>query len=496
MIESATLRHDEAGMAMAVTVMVVFVCVMLTGGTLMLVDHNLDISAVDRKRMQAVAAADAGVDVVLNQIETATGKAQLPCSVPQTNLATGPLEANYTVTISYFADYPPSGAPLTCTAGTGPALEPKGVLITSLGDTQSRLYGKRQFEALVNLTEEPHSASSFNFALFSDTLLTMANTIVINGSVGGGNNGDVYANGNILCQNPATIYGSLYAQGSIQATAKCNTLGRWWSTGNISDASGSSIAGGITASAGSISFSNQGSSSGDVAGSSSVTCAKITVSGGHTCRQNQSGLVNPTYYPLPQLGYVPSAWQAAGYTVNADTSDCANAKTQFTNAIMAAGSNQVIRYTGNCSGTKGLVFSGDQTHTLYHDVAIISDNGIDATGKFNLQSGDGQTHKVYFIVPYSAGTTADKCGSTYDKRRIWFENETWWSAQVQFFAYTQCDATMANRGTGAGQVYAGRLAVQNSFTLNYAPGVVPGDPAAVFNTYSANLVYKREVQAG
>lgn len=488
--------RDERGVAMVSAVLVVFVSASLTVAAIGIAQHSLTGSATDRKRDQSVAAADAGIDVALAAIQAASSRSALPCSIPTTTLASAPETSSFSVSIDYFATYPVTSTAVSCTAGAGPAAAPQAAMITSVGDTASHLYGSRSMQALVSLTPMTASGSSFTSALFSNAQLTMANAMVINGSVGGGNNGNVYANGSIACQNPSTIYGSLIAQGQLQISAKCNTLGQWWAKGAISDTGGSSV-GGATSATGSISFGNGASSSGDVTGALTVTCSRVTVAGGHTCRQNQTGLAAPTVQNLPTLQYVPSAWQSAGWTVNADTNNCTTARSQFTSAIAAAGRNSVIHFTGNCSGgitsSSGLVWPSDVAYTLYHDVAVIADNGVDVRAHFDLSSGDGQTHRIFFIVPASAGL--GQCGTRNTAHRIFFENETWWTSQVQFFAYSPCDVTLANRGAGAGQAYGGSLSVQNSFTLNFAPAIIPGDPATGTTTYNANLVYKREVPA-
>ncbi len=480
---------------MVSTVLVVFVCATLTVAAFGIAQHGLAGSATDRKRDQAIAAADAGIDVAINAIQNATQSTQLPCSIPTTTLPSTPETSTYTVSISYFASYPATGTALACTPGAGPTTLPAAASIKSVGDTVAHLYGSRTMQALVSLTPVTTSGSSFTSALFSNAQLTMANAMVINGSVGGGNNANVYANGSIACQNPSTINGSLIAQGQLQISAKCATLGQWWAKGNIVDSAGSSIGGSVTSSGGSISFATGATASGDVAASSTVTCSRVTVSSGHTCRQNQTGLSAPSTQALPTLNYVASAWQTAGYTVNADTSDCTTARNQFTSAIAAAGRNSVVHFTGNCSGgitsSAGIVWPSDVAYSLYHDVAVVADNGIDVRAHFDLSSGDGLTHRIFFIVPASAA--AGQCGSQNTAHRVFFENETWWTAQIQFFVYSPCTVTLANRGAGAGQAYGGILNVQNSFTLNFAPAVVPGDPATGSTTYNVNLIYKREV---
>jgi hypothetical protein len=54
---------------------------------------------------------------------------------------------------------------------------------------------------------------------------------------------------------------------------------------------------------------------------------------------------------------------------------------------------------------------------------------------------------------------------------------------------------MNNAVSGGGQIYAGRVKINNAFTLNYVPAEVPGAASASTTLYTVAISYKRETPA-
>ena len=83
---------DEEGVAMITAILVSVIVISLSAVAIQLAVHNVGTSAYDRKRVQAVAAAEAGIDATMEELQTAqaqtNGTVNLPCSyVPGSALA-------------------------------------------------------------------------------------------------------------------------------------------------------------------------------------------------------------------------------------------------------------------------------------------------------------------------------------------------------------------------------------------------------------------------
>src|SRR5438128_220874 len=174
--------------------------------------HNVNSSSSDRKRVDAVDAAEAGIDATLSSFRSVI-IAALPCpgdaSLTST-LNTTPV-AQYTVTPYYYATYPATGSPLTCAAARALDPGPAGMLLVSQGTavlSGSPTAVSRTMETEVQLTP---MFGGLQQAVFSDKVLNFQNKFTINGNVS--NDGDVYTNGNYSMGNNTTIGGSVYAQG-------------------------------------------------------------------------------------------------------------------------------------------------------------------------------------------------------------------------------------------------------------------------------------------
>jgi len=103
---------EERGVALITALLVSMVVVSLAVVVVGLSLHNVNSSSSDRKRVDAVDAAEAGIDATLSSFRSVT-IAALPCpgdaSLTST-LNTTPV-AQYTVTPYYYATYPATGSP-------------------------------------------------------------------------------------------------------------------------------------------------------------------------------------------------------------------------------------------------------------------------------------------------------------------------------------------------------------------------------------------------
>src|SRR5437773_5267205 len=112
-------RHDERGIAMVTALLVTMIVLALGLVAVALSEHDTTASAQDRKRVQAIDAAEAGLDTFFSQLTT-TSNELMPCPVgagapnEAVDMPTNP-PAHFDVYVSFFSTWPPGPSPdLTC----------------------------------------------------------------------------------------------------------------------------------------------------------------------------------------------------------------------------------------------------------------------------------------------------------------------------------------------------------------------------------------------
>jgi hypothetical protein len=300
-----------------------------------------------------------------------------------------------------------------------------------------------------------------------------------------GQDGDIYSNGNISCTNAATVHGSIYTQGTYLASNACHATVDVYAKGNLTTSNASSIGHDAISSQGDISLGNSSTVSHDA-------IAKGTNTGGTVTGQrvsNQTGIPDPPTASMPTVNFDAAAWTSAGYTVVDKGSNCASAKTD----IMAMGTatvNKVFRITGSCKMT----WSNDETLTLARDLAVVADGGFHWNNSFKVKSSvTGVKHKLSWIVPSEAVTVASPCGSTDNGvHDMYASNANSSTADITVFFFTPCNISLKNAISGGGQIYGGRVRINNAMTLNYVPAEVPGVTNPSTTLYTVAISYKRE----
>ena len=471
-------RNDN-GIAMITVMLSSMVVLGLSITAVQLSRHGLDTTATDRKRIQAADAAEAGLDITVSALQ-ANPYPTLPCVMSGTLSAT-PTPASYSVTITYYAMFPPTGSPMTC--GSGLSSPPAAAEITSTGTTSAAVYGKRKMEALVKLTPVAGSGSGLNRALFSNSSPLLNNTLTIYGYAG--QDGDIYSNGNISCNNAATVHGSIYTQGTFFANNACHVTVDVYAKGNLTTSNASNIGHDAISSQGNIALGNTSTVNHDA-------IAKGTNTGGTVTGQrvsNQTGIPDPPTASMPTVNFDAAAWTSAGYTVVDKGTNCASAKTDIM-AMDTATVNKVFRITGSCKMT----WNNNETVTLARDLAVVADGGFYWNNSFKVKSSvSGVTHKVSWIVPSEAVTVASPCGTTDNgDHDMYASNANTSTADIIVFFFTPCNIYMNNAISGGGQVYGGRIRVNNAMTLHYIPAEVPGVASTSTTLYTVAISYKRE----
>ena len=128
------LHRDERGIALISALLISIVLVSIAVSVVALSLHNSEQSANDRKRLQAVNTAEAGLSGTESLLQT-TATASLPCTgdaVLHSVLPTTP-SSEYTASINYYTSYPPTGSPMDCTTVRASVVLPAAAQISSSG---------------------------------------------------------------------------------------------------------------------------------------------------------------------------------------------------------------------------------------------------------------------------------------------------------------------------------------------------------------------------
>jgi len=465
------LHRDERGVALVTAMLVGMVVLSLGLITIQLSAHNVDASSGDRKRVQAIHAAEAGLDSYLAML-TRTPTAGIQCSPAASSLPIEP-GARFQITAAFYPTYPGiPGQELACPLN--PSAPPAGAVVTSRGTAGGATGSREVSRTMQTQVRLSPRFGGYGFAIFSDTGLDVQNNLTINGN--SGNDGDIYTNGNFACSNGTTDYGTVVAHGTATVSNTCNILQDLRASGSISMSGSGHVGHDAISSTGSITMAN--SSRIDNSARAATTCGGCT---GRVLGTITTGSPSPvpTLVPMPQIDYDQSAWQAAGYTIHPDSS-CTSART-FIQGLNGSTTRYVERISPGCS----LSLANNTTISLGADLAIISDGAISTSNLTTIRSSDGQPKDLYLIVPWSSVTS---CTGSQD---IFFSNNTDF-VNVRVFVYTPCTATMNNNNLGlGGQIIGGSVALTNQFAFTYRPMLVPGGGS--ITGYTPDIAYLREI---
>jgi cytoskeletal protein CcmA (bactofilin family) len=496
------IHDDERGIAMVLAVSVLVIVFALGVVAVELSIHNVGGSAFDRKRTQAIDAAEAGLDSFFSQLTT-TSSAAMPCPVSAGNpnvsvdLPTDPA-AHFDVYASFYNEWPPAASPdLTCAQVQAGAI-PQAALVKSVGTavtTTTPTKVVRTMESTIHLSP---IYGGLNKAIFSDTQLSFQNKFTLNGNVG--NDGDVYTNGNFDLGNNTLIKGTVYAQGSAtiaQGVINANV----WAGNAVSLSSGIQVQGNVTSSTSSITLSNNSTVFGNAK-------AGTTVSGGTvkgTITQNSpSG--PPPQIPLPKYCWpgcdqagnpntvTQQAYLDAGYTVKSYTS-CATAATDINNWFGASGGDYVVLL----NGSTGCPFNqwSKNTINIKGNLAIYC-TACDANGVNNwfttsnnttIQGTGSSPYTLYLVRPWQSGLACSANTPNFSSGNL-----TKWN-NLSLFVYTPCRIDFANNNANGvnGQLIGGTVNITNQCTFNFVPVVAPG---FLLIGYNSAVSYIREIATG
>jgi hypothetical protein len=500
------LHSDERGVALVTALLVSMIVVALGLVAVGVSLHDTSASSLDRKRTQAVDAAEAGLDSFFAQLTT-TDNSSMPCPLTvgdpneSVDLPTNP-SAHFDLYVAFYSTWPPGSSPdLTCAQVQGGAI-PAAALVKSVGSATAAAVPtmvQRTMEATIHLTP---IFGGFNKAIFSDKQLGFGNKFTLNGN--GGNNGDVYTNGNFSLSNNTLLKGSVYAQGSA-------TIGQGivnadvWAKNAVSLSNGIQVLGNATSSTSSITLDSNSTVFGNAKAGTSVSGGTIN---GTITQNSPSG-------PPPQLSMPKYCWPGCdaqgnpnnstqqafadlGYTLQTYTT-CAAAQTDIANWFGASGGDYVV--VVNSATPCGLSYGGNTTTNVQGNLAIFFTGGTTDTGgttsvfstsnNVTFNGTGSNPYQLYIVRSWESGLCPTNPIATPN---FSVSNSTSFN-NLTLFIYTPCRVDFGNNNAGGvnGQIIGGQVNITNQMVMNYVPVIAPA-----FNLigYNSGISYLREIANG
>lgn len=468
--------RDDSGVAMVTAIMAGLVVLVMSTMAFQLANHNLDQSANDRRRVQAIHAAEAGLDHYLEYLVNSAAVASPPCALPEQILSIDPA-ATFTATATYYWNEDLTGTsagPANCSFAT--TTPPTFAVIRSVGTVAGRT---RTMETKVQLLPNAGSALS-RYAVQVRGTASWGSHATITNAAGTEFAANLYADTSIELKGTSTVYGSVISQGSIllsgSADVKGNATAR--STLNISN-SNASVRKDARSTTASV------ANSGTVNGSAYYCTGSApggTVAGSKVkeCRPNE-----PLVEPFQTFTFVASAWQEQGHTVNTFAA-CSDAQAFL--AALPAG-DQVVRVNNTCDLTIPAV-------TMRGSLAIITNGTIKGSGQTSItRTGSSPTWTLDLMshVTYSPVTTGGP--SCPNNAGITLSAGVTFPTAVDVLFYTACNVTFSGNASAniQGQIIAGGDVTFTSAGANitYKPIIVPGTASVGFRE---SVRYRSEVR--
>lgn len=475
------LHRDESGVAMITAMLVSMVVLSLSLISVQLAVHNSEQSSGDRKRLQAIHAAEAGLDAYLALLPR-TAIANVQCTPAATSL---PVDsgAQYQVTAVFYPSFPGlPGQEMSCPLNPNTA-PPAGAIITSRGTAVAVANTRSVSRTMQTEVRLNPILGSFGQAIFSDTVFNVVNNLTVNGNQG--NDADLYTNGNFNCSNSSVDYGSILAQGSASLSNSCTVLQDLRANGSISMSGQARVGHDAISSTGSITMNNNTVIANNARAATTCTGCTGKVIGTIT---TSSPSAAPPQINFPTINYLSSAWTAAGYQIRTEN-NCSSAR-NFVETLNGTTTNWVLRISPSCS----LLFNSNTTIRMGGNLAIITDGSITTQNLTRFESADGSPKEVFFIVPRSLFTPAtppDSRANNCSGQNISISNNTDF-VNVRTFIYTPCTVNMNNNNLGlGGQIFGQTVNINNHFSFTFRPMLIPG--AGAVTGFDSDIAYLREI---
>ena len=482
--------------------------------------NGLGVTSSSRASVQARAAAEAGVDVTIVGLQTATGAASC---VSHNGLYASGAVPKYSATVEYnagsgwVAGCPTDTSTQVRIVSTGTA-QAVGVAGASSGDTSV-------IEAIYNFIPAQVTIPTIGSAVYAHTITGVLKNFTLDSSVNNVAADVQIKNGNAICTNGAAIAGNLILGNGFAQLDNCTVSGSIHVSKYVSLNGGASLVKGDVIAAGVgvattsdvVAVANGSIVNGSVLSSGKVSVTSspgslikgnVTVAGTTTSdakvannskvngyvqssgtvthpgtivgviTEHVTGLEPPPVPLVPNWSEIPypapfssTSWASQGFQELVWTGPCVisgvdPAWTALSNLTVPT----VVNTLTKCGAAGLSTDSNVKNLTLKTNIAFVS-NAFNI-GKLNAQSNDSTARRLWFYVPdNNSADGVPTCDAP--SGNITMSNETNIAAEVSVMAYTPCKF-YSDRDGWRGQIYGGEVEFGQQAKLTFVPVGVPG----------------------
>jgi hypothetical protein len=498
LIRRASSPSGDRGNAMIAVIGLLAVTSMITltitGATV----QALGYTSLSRAGVQSNAAADSGVDAMLQAMFAnacpANGELTRTQGAVDPSLtgaaATAPffratIAQRINTAAAWTAGCPVSGTTQIRIQSTGFAADQGVAESASAGDASA-------VQAVYAWTPGANTAAVTGAAVFSYGTPGLANSLELL-SFNGNSANVIVAEGNILCSNSVYVQGDIVAaNGNIQLDNTCSAGGRVWASGTVGLQGNKTIGGDVIAAGtgltridpstdigggvyarGEIDSWGQRCSSGstgwDAAGDA---CSVALTTGANPVFYNRLDVAAPTRPTWVDVNFVSSNWVALGWNVLTYTGPCTIDNRTRNNSQVRAFSTYTTRTVIDMRGCSTVTFSSSANLLIdmRTDLTFIMPRTV-FLEDFSAASSTNVDRALRFITP---DTVADGIPTNTGCGRFDLNNQNELAAPIAVMVYTPCPVTNSNQLTWRGQYYARNVSFSNNSELTYVPIGIPG----------------------
>lgn len=525
--------RDDQGNALVMVIGLGFTFLVLAISMAMSATFAATTSTATRASVQTQAAADAGVDNAVKQLNNVLmgGESQFKCTLSST-VTTDQGTADVVTKIGYHLNGASESDPYSCDAATAIAdgTEVVGAQIVSTATMRiSTTGGGKTVTKSVKQTVQRSAGDPlpplFKYGFFSNGNLHTTNNFKVDG-------GGVFTNGNFECNSNAQVFGDVVAIGTASLTNNCY-MKSLWAGGQTTCSAGAIVDGDLTVASPLRTYMSSGckvngsawtkgnfetqntivkgnalSAQGLIKQQSDSSIlgwaqAATTVTGGSVGSARVENLpsdppASPVNQKMPTIYWSDLVGSSAGNpavvnygqwikenavannapswsparTGTQCTGEAANANYSLNGNLVGPSSASVID-ARNCditfNGTAGPMELKVRADTTLVVKSFTSSNGLKIKG-----ADPSKKYVVRFIVPLPQGKQS--CTGTGDGRGGITINSggTAFDANVATFVYTNGKATLTNGVQFHGSLYACETNVSVDTKITYSDGTPPG----------------------
>jgi hypothetical protein len=459
--------RDDSGVAMVTAILAVMVAAFLAGTGFSLAQHTLQQSGNDRRSVQAVHAAEAGIDGFLRYLSTAP-ISSTACTLGPVALTSSPA-SSLMVTATFFPTAT-STSPMTCN-GSPPALSavPAATVIRSVG-TSSGV--SRTMEGYYGLNSLQGGYTLYNGAVYSDGAATFNGQATMIGTPYGA---DLVSNSNVTLGGGGTVQGSVLVQGALTIKGGTDIKQDAISKLRLDMSGGGIIRGNARSSTADVLMGNNSK----VYGNAYYCTGSAPDADGSELQECNPSLPGTKTWSQLAFTYTQSDWTSSpfNYTIHQfnDPNACTNAKAFL--STIAAG-DRVVRINSTCT----LTYGGHDIVDVKGNLAIISNGGLSMNSQAEFTAAAKKKLFMMFNI-----LTPRPCATT----GIAFNSQAMISSTLDALLYTPCQVTFgAQSSTLNGQLVAGAVTFGAGANITSVAVQVPGSNP---NGFAQTMKYRREI---